>query len=360
MRNSRWKEKQRNGFKNWAIPLVLALCCAGSGAFAESDSPDLYVNGAWVQSAEDLFVEGGRTMVPLRTVSNMLDLDVQWVQKTSTAVLKDQSGNVFEITLGKKTAYKNKKPMQMDAAAMMRHSRIYVPLKFIATGFSHTVDYDAENRSVIIDGNYVKPLNRGYQVYRYGTGVAPEVIAEAKSAPFQSVAVAMKNSVLRKGIRFRTGGAFLKTDPKEYLEIRQNSKGLAPKFVIRLHSKGEEVQLDGQIEEEFYEGLSDGFLQAVIFDLGADKENDLLLIAGDESGFRMLPFAIGMAENEKGEIYGMIYPLFLEDGKYVQGEFANFYDQNGNVRIYEGNGGAYRILSKDPDGNLALSDLKWE
>lgn len=336
---------------------LLVLYCTTGATFAEKSPPNLYVNGTLIRSGEVLFVEGGRTMVPLRMVANVLDLDVRWNQKTSTAVLKDGKSNVFEIKVGEKTAYKNKKPIRMDSAAVMRHSRVYVPLKFIATGFSHTVDYDAKNHNVIIDGNYTPPLDRGTMMYEYATGIAPEVIAEKKSAPFQSIAVSMKNPVLKKGIRWKTGGAFLDTYPNEFLEIRKDENGGT--YFFHLHSK-EMNELNGQIFEEFYAGLKDGFLEAVIFDLGADKENELILIAGDESGFRMLPFVIGLQEDKsEGYVYGMVYPLVTENGGYVKGEYALFYDPNGTIRIYEGNGGAYRILSQDESGYLRLSELQW-
>lgn len=351
------REKEKRIFKTVSA-LLVALLMQGGAAYGE-EGPDIYVDGALIKSEAGAFIENGRTMVPLRMIANALELETDWNAATSTVTLRDGKNNRFEITIGKKKAYKNKEPMTMDTAAVVRGGRTYVPLKFVASGFSRSVDYDKENRNVIIGKNYIKPVVEEYWEYEYNARRVPEVIAEAKSGVFLSMAVAMRNPALQKGLRMRTGGAFLSGEKQEYLEIRKETSSGNPHYLFRLHSGGEIYQIDGQIEEDLYEDLEDGYLEAVIFDLGADGRNDLLIIAGDEGEFRILPFVVGL-HRESGTLSGMVYPMTAGSEGYFEGDAGIHYEKDGSLRIYEGNGGGYRRLTKRKDGSPELSgELQW-
>ncbi|MDO4720135.1 MAG: copper amine oxidase N-terminal domain-containing protein [Peptostreptococcaceae bacterium] len=349
------RKKEKRIFKTVSA-LLAALLMQGGAAYGE-EGPDIYVDGALIKSEAAAFVENGRTMVPLRMIANALDLETDWNASTSTVTLKDGKNNRVELTIGKTTAYKNKEPMRMDAAAALREGRTYVPLKFVASGFSRSVSYDKENRNVIIGKNYIKPVVEDYLEYEYNAPAVPEAVSEAKSGAFLSMAVAMRNPALQKGLRMRTGGAFLSGDGQEYIELRKEVSAGKPQYLFRLHTGGH-IQIDGQIPEELYEDLEDGYLEAVIFDLGADGEQDLLVITGDEEEFRILPFFFGL-QRKKGES-GLIYTMRRGSEGYFEGDAGIHYEKDGSLRIYEGNGGGYRRLTKRKDGSLELSgELQW-
>ena len=73
------------------------------------------------------FVENGRTLVPVRAVSEAFDIDVSYDDATSTVTLGDMASFVTgsrEVTVGEKT-------LEIDVPAKVVNSRVYLPLRFL-------------------------------------------------------------------------------------------------------------------------------------------------------------------------------------------------------------------------------------
>lgn len=81
-----------------------------------------------------------RTMVPLRVISEALESEVNWDQKTQTVTItrKDQ---VIKLVVNQKSAKINGKNVALDAAAEVKNGRTLVPIRFIAENFGATVNW---------------------------------------------------------------------------------------------------------------------------------------------------------------------------------------------------------------------------
>ena len=95
------------------------------------------------------FIEDGRTMVPLRAVFEVLNCNVDWEVKTSTAVVEKGSTKIL-IPANSKVAYINGIAHDLDVPAKIVNSRIMVPLRFISEAIDKTVIWDDVEKTVLI------------------------------------------------------------------------------------------------------------------------------------------------------------------------------------------------------------------
>ncbi len=141
----------------------------------------LVVNGEYIKTDVDPFIENGRTLVPIRFISENLDCTVDWNQEekvvTVTAnnpktykvkLIVDANGETkgqteevdrdvmkMELTAGSDVAKLYDKDdkvteKKLDVAAKIVKGRTFVPVRFITETMGVAVDWDKENRVVLI------------------------------------------------------------------------------------------------------------------------------------------------------------------------------------------------------------------
>lgn len=95
------------------------------------------------------YIKNGRAMLPMRDMFEQMGAIVQWdeVQKKVTAAI---DGNTIELQIGSKTAYKNGKKVDLDAAAEITDDSTMIPLRFAGEGLGKKVTWDDKNKTVII------------------------------------------------------------------------------------------------------------------------------------------------------------------------------------------------------------------
>jgi hypothetical protein len=105
----------------------------------------------------------GRTLVPLRFVSEAFGCDVQWNNDTQTAHVAfiDQT---IEITIGKNTAIVNGKEKSVIAPAELINGNTYVPLRFIGENLGAAVDYNELTTAIYISMRTYINKEIGFQV----------------------------------------------------------------------------------------------------------------------------------------------------------------------------------------------------
>ncbi len=83
----------------------------------------------------------GRTQVPIRAVSELLNCKVDWQQDISTVVITKDNGDTVKITLNSNVMTINEKPVQMDTAATLKDDRTFIPVRFVAEALGLTVNW---------------------------------------------------------------------------------------------------------------------------------------------------------------------------------------------------------------------------
>ncbi|NLP30351.1 MAG: hypothetical protein GX363_04385 [Clostridiales bacterium] len=91
----------------------------------------------------------GRVLVPMRAIFESLGATVKWEQdiKRVTGTLDDI--NVI-LTIGDKKVYLNNKEIDLDVPALVQNGRTMVPVRFISESLNAKVDWDADTSTVII------------------------------------------------------------------------------------------------------------------------------------------------------------------------------------------------------------------
>lgn len=125
----------------------------------------IHIDGKPVQFNKDLgypIVENGRTLVPVRIISEDMGYEVKWDNPTQKVTISDANTKI-EFKIGDSTALINGKRVpidtredangnivQVDTKARLINSRTYVPIRFITENFGGTVDWKIQEKTLYV------------------------------------------------------------------------------------------------------------------------------------------------------------------------------------------------------------------
>ncbi|MCD1259554.1 copper amine oxidase N-terminal domain-containing protein [Paenibacillus athensensis] len=121
------------------------------------------VNGQKVKfpDTEPYINTDGRTMVPVRFVSEKLGANVAWEADTKTAVITYGSKSI-RMPIGSRTVTVDGKATELDTAAEFTDGRTMVPLRFVSEVLASKVEWDDEAHSVkVTDAQYQAKIDAG-------------------------------------------------------------------------------------------------------------------------------------------------------------------------------------------------------
>jgi len=87
------------------------------------------------------FIEEGRTMVPIRFISEEFDIKVDWDNPTKQITFTDQN-IVIEMIVNSNTAKVDGEEKQIDVPALIRNGRTFAPIRFLMETFGAIVSWD--------------------------------------------------------------------------------------------------------------------------------------------------------------------------------------------------------------------------
>ncbi|SHI41354.1 Copper amine oxidase N-terminal domain-containing protein [Dethiosulfatibacter aminovorans DSM 17477] len=133
------------------------------------------------------YIKGGRTVVPVRAITEELGAQVEWDEETQTVKITMEGSNTT-IVLGinsttvlvtsdiesEGTEAENE-VIELDVAPEITNGRTYVPLRFIAETFGLDVDWDEDSETIDIDD----PGEDGTEEDAVEDGDAPATTEEA-------------------------------------------------------------------------------------------------------------------------------------------------------------------------------------
>lgn len=92
--------------------------------------------------------ENGRVLVPLRAIFEALDASVNWDDNSKTITAGNK--NSIKLTVGKRTAFINGRAVELDVPAKIIKGRTLVPLRFVSEALGAAVEWQEESRTVVI------------------------------------------------------------------------------------------------------------------------------------------------------------------------------------------------------------------
>ena len=102
---------------------------------------------------QEATIVDGRTMVPLRAIFEALGATVEWEQETKT-VTSVLDKTEIKLTIGENVLLKNGEEIQLDVPALIMNGRTLVPVRAISEAFGVYVEWDSETRTVLLTAAY--------------------------------------------------------------------------------------------------------------------------------------------------------------------------------------------------------------
>lgn len=143
--------------KKFILGLSILALAISNLVFANSDIR-LWVKGKIVNSDVAPYISEDRTMVPIRVISENLGKVVTWNNDDKKVTIKDEKGNEFSLVINEKfmedissNVYRK---IELDAPAVIKDDRTFVPIRAIAEAFGEKVHWDNDKRVVVIGDNY--------------------------------------------------------------------------------------------------------------------------------------------------------------------------------------------------------------
>lgn len=121
--------------------------------FANSEVK-LWINGSYVTTDVAPVIENGRTLVPIRVISENLGLEVDWDNNLKQITIS-QGDDHFIFVIGQNFYTKDEIKQDLDVAPKIINDRTFVPIRVIAEAFNQEVNWDNVARTVAIGSGYV-------------------------------------------------------------------------------------------------------------------------------------------------------------------------------------------------------------
>ena len=95
-------------------------------------------------------IEDGSTLVPMRFLFEQMGADVEWNQETQTATAT-LNNTAVTFAIDDTEAEVNNTPATMDVPARLINGKTMVPLRFLSENLGYKVDWDETSRTAIIE-----------------------------------------------------------------------------------------------------------------------------------------------------------------------------------------------------------------
>ena len=153
--------------KKFILGLSLLVISIPSLVLANSDIR-LWMKGEIIKSDVAPYISEDRTMVPVRVISENLGKVVTWNNDDKKISIKDEKGNEFSLVINEKfmedissNVYRK---IELDAPAVIKDDRTFVPIRAIAEAFGEKVHWDNDKRVVVIGDSYDSKKIKNYEI----------------------------------------------------------------------------------------------------------------------------------------------------------------------------------------------------
>ncbi len=119
----------------------------------------IYINGVKLSTDQAPVVVSSRALLPLRAIFEALDATVDWNSKTKV-VTANKDGNTIVLKLGANTATINNSTVSLDVPVQSIKGRTMIPVRFVSEALGESVDWNsATQRVTITTSTEVNPVS---------------------------------------------------------------------------------------------------------------------------------------------------------------------------------------------------------
>lgn len=113
------------------------------------DSVKIKCNNKYLSFATNPIVEDDRTLVPMRFLFEQMGAEVDWDADTQTATVK-KTDDIVAFSIDDTFAIVNNEQKTMDVPARLINGKTMIPLRFLSEELGYTVEWDEQTRTAII------------------------------------------------------------------------------------------------------------------------------------------------------------------------------------------------------------------
>lgn len=118
--------------------------------FAAAGDVTIKIDTKVLQTEPKAYISSeGRTMIPVRFVSEALQCTVNWDEINRVVTIRQGDKNIV-LKIGDFNATIDGKAYTMDTKAVINQDRTFVPFRFISEALGYQVEWDASSRTVTI------------------------------------------------------------------------------------------------------------------------------------------------------------------------------------------------------------------
>jgi len=130
--------------------LSFMVVASSTVAFGSTQNPiKVYMDNKELQMDVAPIIESGRTLVPIRAISEAVGADVSWDSSTQTVTISTSDKDI-SLKINSTSATVNNTKVAIDVPAKILSGRTLVPLRFVSESLGAKVDYNASQRAVYI------------------------------------------------------------------------------------------------------------------------------------------------------------------------------------------------------------------
>ena len=152
----------KKSFFSILLVLGITVCLFKTDVLAKNIP--VYLDNQKTEISNDVFIEDGRVMVPLRAICEALGYDVNWDDE-SRGISIGRTGSISYLKLWIDSfEVRNWGEEKLDVAPKIIDGRTYVSLKTLAENLGASIKWDETSKSVHMKRNYfgIEPYNVNY------------------------------------------------------------------------------------------------------------------------------------------------------------------------------------------------------
>jgi len=109
----------------------------------------LYLDGKLVKTDVAPIAVDGHTMVPVRSIFEKMGAEVTWIGSRQQVIIRSVKARIV-LNLDSTTAYVNNKSVELQKAPMVVDGRTLIPVRFVSEKLGYNVKWEPSDNSVRI------------------------------------------------------------------------------------------------------------------------------------------------------------------------------------------------------------------
>lgn len=144
---------------SFLLTVVLSSTLLGS-SFANSTSYKVSISGS--STTYDGQVVSGRVLIPVKAIQDFKGIKMNWNAAIKQLKLQKENSTVL-LTAGKSVALVNNKSVSLDVPVTVINGRTLVPVRFVSESLNYNVELNPSNKQITISERANSVLNENYK-----------------------------------------------------------------------------------------------------------------------------------------------------------------------------------------------------